>query len=340
MIRVFDANEKEFTTNGNIVLLPYKCTVSNADNGEFILEAELPSKYSDYIEGGNIIVAPTPRGDQGFRIRTVEKNKKKLKVKAYHLFYDGDGLYVNYITSYKQNAMDAMLVANDHTDAPSPFHVVSNIQRAQSYTLERTSLTECFKKIAELWEGHLIRDNWDVMILNSLERDNGITIRYGKNLEDMTATYDWSNICTKLLPIGKNDVTLRRIWLYAYRQYAIPYTKAVSFNQDHISEDDFKDWEGNTDTERYTEALRADLVVQGEKYLQENSVPAVNYTLKGRPERVTDIGDVIEVIDERIGVRITTQVISYKYDCIRERYEELEFGNFKKSLKQLIKDIK
>ena len=37
---------------------------------------------------------------------------------------------------------------------------------------------------------------------------------------------------------------------------------------------------------------------------------------------------------------MVTNVISLKYDCIRDKYVEIEFGNFKSSLKNLVKDIK
>ena len=56
-------------------------------------------------------------------------------------------------------------------------------------------------------------------------------------------------------------------------------------------------------------------------------------------EKITDIGDTVEVIDERLGVNIMTNVIAYDYDCILGQYTELEFGNFKKKLGDLISNI-
>ena len=340
MIKLFYSNETQFKNNGEVVLQPYKCIVSNQDNGDFTLDIEVPAKYSDYIQGGNIIVAPTPIGEQGFRIWNVEKKARRITAKAKHLFYDSEKYFILSGHVNRVTAWTALNAFNAVADVSTPFSFYSNVNDPHDLTEEKKTLKEVIDDIVTTWGGHVKRDNWNVSLLSDISHDEGVTIRYGKNLEEMTATYDWSNVVTKLLPIGKNNITLRRIYLYADRSYPIPYTKAVTFNQDHIKEEDYKDAEGNTDTARYEEALRADLVVQGEKYLRENCVPSVNYTLKGRPEKVTDIGDVIEVIDERIGVRLTTQVISYKFNCIRERYEELEFGNFKKSLKQLIKDIK
>jgi hypothetical protein len=56
-------------------------------------------------------------------------------------------------------------------------------------------------------------------------------------------------------------------------------------------------------------------------------------------DRITDIGDTVEVIDERLGVNLLTYVISYEYNCILEKYTEIEFGNFKKTLSGLVSNI-
>ena len=55
-------------------------------------------------------------------------------------------------------------------------------------------------------------------------------------------------------------------------------------------------------------------------------------TIKGLPEKVHDIGDIIRVKDERLNVDIMTQVMAYEYDCITGRYASLEFGNYKNNL--------
>ena len=54
---------------------------------------------------------------------------------------------------------------------------------------------------------------------------------------------------------------------------------------------------------------------------------------------MSDIGDVIKVIDERIGVEVLTEVISYEYDAIMGTYSSLQFGNFKPTLDNLVGGI-
>ena len=83
-----------------------------------------------------------------------------------------------------------------------------------------------------------------------------------------------------------------------------------------------------------------DLRTQAESYLNENQYFKCNYKVKAHIEGVIDLGDVIVVEHQRLGINLTTNVISLKYDCIRDKYIEIEFGNFKNKLKDLITTIK
>ena len=75
---------------------------------------------------------------------------------------------------------------------------------------------------------------------------------------------------------------------------------------------------------------------QAQKYLEEHCVPKVNYKMSADLEKITDIGDTIEVIDERMGLDMMTHVISFEWDCIQQRYTSLEFGTFKQTLSGLM----
>ena len=332
MIRVFQSNDKNYISNGDIVLQPTKCRVKNADNGDFVLEMTCNTEYNDFLQANNIIVAPTPAGDQAFRIRNITKKDKKLEIKAPHVYYDAD----NYLIADSYAVDKACQQALDHfnaaTDTQSPFSMYSDVETVETFRCVRKSLKECIETVLERWGGHLKRNNWEISILSEIGTDNGITIQYKKNLKELTATYDWSKVCTKVLPVGKDGILLDEKYLYSRKQYKIPFTKTVSFNQD-INQEDY-----DTETE-YKNALKADLREQAAEYLKTSCYPSVNYTLKGNPEKVTDIGDVIEVKDERIGVDIMTQVISYEYDTITQKYISLEFGNFANTLNNLLANI-
>ena len=339
MIRAFNATDTIYSSNGDAVIAATKARVKNSDNGDYYLELTCGSEYNDYIQANNIIIAPTPRGDQAFRIRTVTKKNNKLEAKAWHVFYDSQNYLIADSYAVNMNCNAALDHFNNATDNPSPFTVSSDVLNVNSYRCVRTSLAECINTILERWGGHLVRDNWNISILADIGVDNGITIEYKKNLKELTASYDWSSVVTKIMPVGKDGILLDELYIYSDIQYDIPYTKAISFEQPNIIEDDYKDADGNVDTAAYQAALKEDLRQQAISYLKIYSFPVVNYELKGNPEKVTDIGDTIEVKDERIGVNILTEVIAYEYDAIAKKYVSLEFGNFTNTLGDLLNNI-
>lgn len=329
MIRVFLPSDTNFTSNGDAVILPTLAVVHKVDNGDFYLELQCGLEYIDYIKPKNIIVAPTPQGDQAFRIKLVETTRTKITAKAYHLFYDSENYLIADSYVVDKNCNDALDHLNAATDTTSPFTTLSDITALHSYRCVRSSLLEAVNTVLERWGGHLVRDNFNLQIKSSIGADNGVTIQYKKNLKEISVTYDWSEVCTKLLPVGKDGFTLDSLYVYSSVQYDLPYTKTVSFEQD-INQEDYED------DEHYQAALRDDLKAQAEKYLETSQYPIINYTLNANMDMITDIGDTVVVYDERLDVNITTHVLSFEYDCILKRYTQVEFGTALNNLGDLL----
>lgn len=339
MIKIFSATDKAYSSNGDIVIQPTKARVHNKDNGDYYLELTCGNEYNEYIASNNIIVASTPQGEQAFRIRDITKQKNRLTIKAWHVYYDSNNYLIEDSYAVDKTCNDALDHFNSATDEESPFTMLSNITDINSLRCVRKSLNECINSVLERWGGHLKRDNWNISILDEIGTDNGITIQYKKNLVDLTAQYNWDSVVTKIMPVGADGLLLNDVYVYAPIQYSIPYTKTISFDQSHITEDSFTDETGTLDEDAYKAALLEDLAQQATEYVNTYCYPLINYTLKAEPEKVTDIGDTINVIDERIGVNVTTEVISYEYDAITEKYVSLEFGNFSNSLSDLMQNI-
>lgn len=345
MIRIFGQIDKNFNSNGDIVIQPSRAKVHKEDNGDFYLDLETSLEYIDYFVEGNIVVANTPQGNQAFRIGNVQKTKRKLETKAYHVFYDSKNYLIADAYVVDKTCNDALDHLNNATDTQSPFTTLSDILTVDSYRCVRKSLYEAIQTVMERWGGHLVRDNFNIQVRSTIGQDNGVTIRYKKNLKEISCVENWDEVCTKVLPVGKDGILLNEldesedIYMYSSATYDLPYTKTVSFEQNSIDEEDYKDSEGNTDETAYKQALIDDLRNQAYLYLDTNSVPKVTYTLKANMERITDIGDTVEVIDERLGIDIMTNVIKYDYDCILDKYTEIEFGNFQKTLNNLVSNI-
>ena len=339
MIKLFNSTDTLFLNNGDKIVIPKKARVHKADNGDFFLDVETDLSYVNDIVANTILVVNTPQGPQAFRVTNPQKTKTKLIIKAWHVFYDAKNYLIADSYVVDKSCGDALDHLNMATDNESPFTTISDIATINSFRCVRKSLYEAVQTVIERWGGHLYRDNFTFGVKASLGQDNGVTVRYAKNLKDITCTENWDSVVTKLMPVGKDGLLLDELYLYSNTQYTIPYTKTVSFTQDSINQEDYKTEDGEDDVNAYQQALINDLRTQGQNYVNTNCIPKVNYTLKANLEKITDIGDTIEVIDERLGINITTNVISYDYDAILDKYVELEFGNFTKTLNGLVSSI-
>lgn len=338
MIKLFQSTDTLFSSNGDKVIIPTKAKIHKEDNGDYYLDLETNLDYINDIVQGNIVVANTPQGDQAFRISNVTATRKKITAKCYHVFYDSKNYLIQDSYVVDKDCNDALDHLNSATDTTSPFTTLSDITSINSFRCVRKSLYEAIQTVIERWGGHLVRDNFTIKIMSSIGQDNGVTIQYGKNLKSITCESNWDNVVTKLMPVGKDGILLNAldstqdVYVYSSIEYPIPFTKTVSFEQ-NINSEDYET------EEEYQQALLDDLLIQADDYVNTNCYPQINYTLKANVEKVTDIGDVIEVDDERLGITLLTNVISYDYDCILEKYTQIEFGNFTQKLSNLMSNI-
>jgi phage minor structural protein len=338
MIKVFGQTDTTFTSNGDVVLIPLKAKVYKADNGDYYLDLETSLKYVDYLVEGNIIIANTPQGDQAFRVSNVQKTGSKITTRAWHVFYDSKNYLIAHSKASSKTCDQAIKQFNNASEPSSEFTVSSDVAGTKTLEITRQPLYDAIMATIDTWGGHLVRDNFNIQIKSSIGSDQGVTVQYKKNLREITVDENWDDVVTKILPVGKDDTLLNAvnpsasIYIESSTQYDLPYCKTVSFEQD-IEPEDY-----STDV-AYKTALVNDLRAKANAYLSKNNVPKVNYTLKAHLDRVTDIGDTIHVRDERLNLNLLTSVISYEYDCLLEKFTEIEFGNFKKTLSGLIPTI-
>lgn len=338
MIKLFGQTDRTFTSNGDKVITPVKANIYKEDNGDFYLDLETGLEYVNDLTEGRIIIAPTPQGEQAFRVGNVEKTKKKVSTRCWHVFYDSKNYLIKDSYVVEKNCNDAIDHLNNATDPESIFTTISDVSTIASYRCVRRSLYEAIQTVIERWGGHLVRNNFTIGIRTQIGQDNGVTVRYGKNIKEISVEYNWDSVVTKLMPVGQDGLLLDQEYLVSSTQYDLPYTKKITFSQ-NVSQEPYTDEEGHLDEAAYLQALKDDLFIQAQNYLNANCVPQVNYTLQANLEKITDIGDTVEVLDERLGISIYTNVISYNYDCILGKYTQIEFGNFKKSLSNLMTSV-
>ena len=326
MIKVFQAKDKYFASNGDKIINPYKAIVYKEDNGDYYCEVEAQIELMDYLKQDMILSVQTPWGWQAFRCDKPQRKGNKVWVRAWHLYYDTENYVVIEENIENEGCQAALNQLRGGCDSTLPFSVVSDIADKGNLHCKFKSFAEAVNDVLEVWGGHLERDNFNIGIKSTIGQDRGITLAYGKNIKEITAEENWDNVCTKILPVGRNEKTTG--FLTSDVQYDLPYTKVVEFSQD------IEQLEGETDAE-YTKRLKSDLLARATQYLADHAFPEVNYKLKAHLQEVADVGDTIWVKHPKCQVDVETHVISVKWDAIKGEYKEIEFGNFRKKLSGL-----
>ena len=336
MIRLFAPDETNFDHN-EIVLSPHRCHVEEEENGDFLLEYE--SAPDPRITDGAIIKAPTPRGDQLFRIFRPTHTLRKTKAQAQHITYDLGDNFLEDVRPTATTGSGAIASILGGTLYPHPFtgsSTVANISTA--YYVRRNPIQALIgidSCLVRRWGGYIKRDNFHIYHIPS-GRDLGYEIRYGKNLRGIEVDIDSSAVGTKLLPTWVDEETNQVQYL---PEKYIDSPIAGQYPHLKIAEYRVEVPEGTEDPESYVRQMAED------QYSVANvDKPLINYAvdfvaLRDLPEykdfvwlEEIDLYDIVRIYVEKMGIAIESNVIRYTYDCIKKRYTGIELGNFTNSL--------
>lgn len=336
MIRLYAKNETTFGHNEHI-LQPIRCEVAEDANGQFELDYE--SLPNGEIQTGSIIQAPTPRGSQLFRVYKPTHTLQKTKAKARHISYD---LMQNWLEDVRPSVTSGSGAINSilgGTLYPHRFSGSSTVATiATSYFIRKNpiqALIGAENSLVSRWGGYLQRDNF---VLKHIPegRDLGYEIRYGKNLKGISVEIDDSAVVTKLMPTWVNEEN--NVVQYLPERY-IDSPIIGAYTEPRVAEYRVSVPENTEDPAGYVR----------EKAMEQFSVanidkPLINYkvdfiALRDLPEyrefvwiEEIDLYDIVNIIVSPMGLELSSNVIRYEYDCLKERFKSIEIGNFSNSL--------
>lgn len=330
MIKIFDANDRNFSSAGNIIIEPIKCNEfkKKSLNGWYI-EVEIPIRYKEFIEKDKLCVVKTKSklNPQAFRIgENIQYTTKKIKFRAEHVMFDAKDYVLLDVRPTKMNGLNTLNYINERTDNTSPFTMYSNIETIDTAYFIRKNLLEAWSIIEQRWGGVFDADNWNISFRSSVGNDNGETIAYGKNLQGFDIFEDWSSVCTKLCPVGYDGLMLPEEFLSSDVQYEKPYTRIIDFQTDLEEE------------EQTQENLLEELRIKAKAYLEENKVPKISYTIISNINEKLEIGDTIKVLHPFVD--IFTEVLEYEYNLISKKVVSLTFGNYSRDVKTKFDNVK
>ena len=322
------------------------CVVTEERNGEFTLSLKMPMKgrYASELKVDRIIKAAANDTSQPqcFRIVRIDKNMKhmQLEVLANHISYDLSFIPVRPFSATVTGRHEAFEQLWENTLEDNPFTfdaprdtLIKKIGPSKPTSL-RSLLGGVEGSILDIFGGEYEFDNRNVIWHLHRGADNGVTIRYGKNLTSYEQEENIADTVCGIIPYYALEDTV----IYGDIQYCanagnfavkrtVPYDFTMSFD------------EGSAPT---VEALNA----KARAYIEGNElgVPDVSIHVEFRqlwdtPEYqhlrgLEHVGlcDTVSVYFPQLEVTAKAKVVKTEYDCLLERYNFIELGSVRQDI--------
>ena len=330
MITIHEKTAQKFDTLGLGALLPGSCVVTEEINGSY--ELKLSHPYDEggkwkRIERGRILYASTPRGMQPFRIYNTKPNMSGIEVNARHIFYD---LLDNQCSeiSFNGTASGALAALQGAFAFPMPFSFATDISVAGAMETGRMNPVQALlsdddetTSFVKGFGGELMRDGFNVSLLSAMGQDRDVTIRYGKNLVGLDVTEDEAEVKTRIQYYGSDGSgTLDSPFI---REYVYP--KIYTLEDENKTRAELKAeaqalFDGGADLPLVN--IKVDFVTLAD------TVEYADYA----PLEEVFLGDIVTIINQKMNFVKKARVISYEWDCLLQRYNEVELGDFMPTL--------
>ncbi len=258
---------------------------------------------------------------QVFRIYRVGKNiKGKFEVKAQHISYDLSGKVIT--SGSASSAAEACVLLGAKAGA---FTIDTDKTTAGLFNIEAPGSVRSFfggkaGSMLDVYGGEWLFDNYTASLKAARGMDRGVTVRYGKNLTDLSQVLDISNLCTGIVPyyIDPNgnktvgDKVSTGLVLDVVRDLAIDFS---------------------TDIDPDSSVTIADqLANRAARYIANNNLITVANSItldfvqmQGLTERV-DLGDTVHIYFEPLNITVSAKCIKTVWDVLEDRYTKTTFG--------------
>ena len=331
MILLYDPEEKLFDTNGIGSLADaVSCIVTEERNSTFELELVYPitgQHYADIQYRSLIFVKPNPFDQpQPFRVYRISKPLNGLvTVYAWHISYDLNGIPVKPFHTYTIDATLSALttnaaITNDVTySTDKPDSMAGEVWTDAPYSA-RAILGGIEGSVLQTYRGEFKFDRFNVALLTNRGANNGVTLRYGKNIVGMTQDEDYSGLYTGVAPFWKGEDTA------VYLPETIVFAQG-SFGFERILSLDLS---GEFDSEPTLDQLRA----RASQYISDNAISTPKDSLDIDYAMDATIGsvrlcDTVSCVYMALGVQATAKCVKTVYDALLGRYKSITLGSIR-----------
>lgn len=344
---LYNTNETAFTSNGLGRLADCtRCEVTEERNGMFEVEFDYPisGKMYDQIDIGTIILCThDDTGDtQPFEIymRTAPIDGL-VTFNARHISYRLGMIPVAPFTASSITQAFANFPTRAMIACPFTFWTDKSSTGTFKVTTPQTIrsvLGGSQGSILDVYGGGEYEwDKWTVKLYQNRGNDTDVTIRYGKNLLDITHTLDAENLYNAIVPYWVKDDEV----VYGAVTKGTGVTAAtVSITKDFTSEFENKPTAAQLNARALTwlDANQPWIPKQNIKVDFVQLWQTEDYKNVAALQRV-GLCDTVSVIYPELGVTAQgVKIIRVVYDVLRDRYSEMELGEARSSFADLIQD--
>lgn len=343
---LFPSTATEFTTQGLGALSDaISCIVTEERNGLYELEMQYPQSGIHFSEIQNrciIYAIPSPyREAQPFRVYRITRPINGIAtIYAQHISYDLAGIPVNPFTA--GSAAEALSGMASHAAVESPFSFWTDKSTTANFSVlvpsaSRSVLGGVEGSILDVYGGEYLFDKFFVRLYNQRGNDNGVVIRYGKNLTDVEQDANISSVATGVLPywVGAEGELVQGNIVNVDGTFDFVRIMTIDFSSDFENQP--------TASELETRAMQ---------YIKSNKigVPSVSISVSfvqlEQTEEYKDLAllekcdlcDTVTVQFEALGINAKAEIVRIITDVLLERYESVEVGDIRANIAYTIAD--
>ena len=310
------------------------CYVEQERNGiyEMTMEYAASGIHAEDIALRRIIkVKPNPTdAPQLFRIDRISKvMNNRFTVFGKHISYDLSGYEITSGTASSAAGACALLqskasgysISTDKTTTGN-FKIDTPASVRSYFGGKEGSFLDVFGT------AEIKYNNFQIQFLLHAGEDRGVTIRYKKNLLELSQEIDMNNLYTHVICFFKNENAMVVGEKVATGlTLDVPRTLTVDVSGEYQN----------------TPPTVSQLTARATTYISQNNltVPTNNIKLdfvqSGELANRVDLCDTVTIYYEALGItRANCKCIRTRYDCIREKYTETEFGDVQSNLADTI----
>ena len=344
-MRLFESDEKDFNTLGICSLNQcLSCTITEELNGsyELVMTYHMDSKGFKELKLRRIIYAkPNPYSlEQPFRIYAISTPiNRVVTVNASHISYDLSGYVVEPFNSTSIYEVVNSIKAKTLVEVPFSFYVTGDLDPGEINLKTPESVRSIIgNHILQVHKPEIEYNQNEVYFRQRRGSDNGVTIRYGKNLLDISHDEDCINVYTDVYPfwrgskydVKREDSSEKEI-LVTLTDKLLKVNESFKFTNVLIL-----DLSSNFQEEPTEDQLKE----AAEKYIKEHKIgePTVSITVdfiqltsseEYHKYRLLDkvmLGDDVTIEFNEANIYATSRCVKTTYSPILNKYTEIELG--------------